>query len=127
MWYNVCMGTRGNIVRNLKERHDPDIIEREQELCFVCGARGRDVHEIMSKSHFATKSLQQCIQPMNMVLLCRQHHNIVQGMAGWMGHLFRELHLRYGYDYAHTEFDWYYTNEFLERPVEPHVKKIQLG
>jgi len=112
------MGNRGNIVRELKTKYDPIIIEREHGRCFVCGAVGRDVHEILSKSHFATGGLEQCISPMNMVLLCRKHHDIVQGIAGWIGYLFRGMHSRYGYDYTHTEFYWYYTSEFPERPLE---------
>ena len=114
------MGNRGDIVKRLKLEYDPVVIERERGMCFVCGAKGRDVHEVLSKSHFATNGLEQCISPMNMVLLCRKHHNVVQGIAGWMGHLFREMHSTYGYDYTHTEFYWYFINEFPERLWELH-------
>ena len=105
------MGHRRDVTAELKMKYDPIIIAREHGKCYLCGAPGRDVHEILSRGRFATHELDVCISPRNMILLCRRHHEMCQGMNDWMGHLFRALEFEYGYDYHGDPFQWYYEQE----------------
>ena len=105
------MGIRGERVRELKEKFDPVVIQRDDNRCFICGSRANDVHEIISKSQFSTSELEKCITPQNMVSLCRMHHSISQGNKQASANLLRALAERYGYEYTEYPFSWYITEE----------------
>jgi hypothetical protein len=108
------MGNRRNIVNELKCRYDPVVLARDGRACVLCGSVVIvDVHEILSKSQFGTPELEVCIQPKNMVALCRYHHNLVQGSPGWSGYLLRKLEALHGYSYDEEPFRWVRTNEWL--------------
>jgi hypothetical protein len=105
------MTKRGEMVRTLKRQLDPQIISRDRR-CLLCGSETLlDVHEILSKSKFATGELDTCLNPRNMILLCRRHHNIVQGHPRLSGHLLRILRDKYRYCYDDEPFAWYVENE----------------
>ena len=101
------MGKRGDTVKALKEQYDPIVRMRDGNRCFICNLRADDVHEIISKSQFATSELSQCITPKNMVCLCRGHHSMVQGNETASVNLLQSLHEMYGYDYSDYPFSWY--------------------
>jgi len=105
------MGKRGELVKELKEKFDPIVIQRDGNRCLICGSRANDVHEIISKSQFSTSELENCITPKNMVSLCRMHHSISQGDKHASANLLRALAKKYKYDYADYPFSWYVTEE----------------
>jgi 5-methylcytosine-specific restriction endonuclease McrA len=105
------MGIRGERVRELKEKFDPAVIQRDGNRCFVCGFRANDVHEIVSKSQFSTAELEHCITPKNMVSLCREHHIMVQGNKQASASLLRALEKMYNYEYTDYPFSWYISEE----------------
>jgi len=105
------MGTRGVKVKELKEKFDPIVIQRDGNRCFVCGLMANDVHEIISKSQFSTSELENCITPRNMVSLCRGHHVMVQGNKQASANLLRALAEMYKYDYTDYPFSWYVAEE----------------
>jgi len=105
------MGIRGERVKELKERFDPVVIQRDGSRCFICGERANDVHEIISKSQFSTSELENCITPKNMVSLCRMHHSISQGNKRASANLLRALAKKYNYDYTEYPFSWFVLEE----------------
>jgi len=109
--YNTYMGHRRDVTIELKTKYDPIIRARENGRCYLCNAPGRDVHEILSRGRFSTYELDVCISPRNMVLLCRKHHEMCQGVNDWMARLFRALKWEHGYDYHGSPFQWYYEQE----------------
>lgn len=98
------MGNRASIIRKLKGQFDQLVIERDGG-CLLCEhingmfVAGWDVHEIHSRSHFGTTELADCIKPENMVLLCRWHHDLVQGNREWSDNIRAIMADRYGYEY----------------------------
>ena len=120
--YNVYVGKLGQIVTELKSEYDVIIRDRERGRCFLCRARGNHVHEILSKSKFAINDIHECIAPHNMVLLCMEHHDMVQGDSGWSGYLLRALRDKYGYDYDRRPFDWYVEYEY---PTEDQMRRYE--
>ncbi len=105
------MGIRGDKVKKLKELFNPVVIMRDGGKCFICGARGDDVHEIISKSQFSTNELENCILPQNMVLLCQEHHTEVQGNKQASANLLRSLAKIYEYKYTEDPYRWYAEEE----------------
>ena len=105
------MGTRGDKVKALKECYDPTVLARDGYKCFICGLSADDVHEIISKSQFATHELESCITTKNMVSLCRGHHALVQGNRKASANLLRSLRDMYGYKYTKDPFKWYTEEE----------------
>ena len=105
------MGTRGYKVRMLKALCDPTVLARDGYKCFICGLSADDVHEIISKSQFATHELESCITTKNMVSLCRGHHTMVQGNKKASANLLRSLKEMYRYDYNEEPFKWYTEEE----------------
>jgi len=105
------MGERGYKVKMLKGLCDPIVLERDGYRCFICGLKADDVHEIISKSQFATNELEDCITPKNMISLCRGHHTAVQGNRQASANLLRSLRDAYGYNYDKDPFKWYIEEE----------------
>ena len=105
------MGKRGRLVELWKELYNPLVLWRDGYRCVLCDEKAVDVHEIISKSQFATHELGQCITPKNMVSLCRKHHAEVQGNKKASANLLRLLRDRYGYEYKEQPFKWYIEEE----------------
>jgi 5-methylcytosine-specific restriction endonuclease McrA len=105
------MGTRGDKVKSLKKHFDMVVRTRDNNRCFLCPRYASDVHEIISKSQFSTNELQNCIIPKNMVCLCREHHDKVQGNKAASANLLRSLRDIYEYEYTEEPFKWYVEEE----------------
>lgn len=65
------------VYRNVEidiRKQNSEIIERDKG-CVICGAQKHlDVHEIIPRSAFGSKTMHLCFVPENRVTLCRFHH-----------------------------------------------------
>jgi len=107
------MGKRKKIVKALKEDLDVRVFNRDRGLCFRClhlfnkKRYAWEVHELISKSHWATPDLPRCLQPKNAISICRECHNEIQGIREHTAEMFRLLEKIYGYDYSSSPFNMY--------------------
>jgi len=84
-----------------------NVIRRDRGKCVICGEKACDVHEIISRSHFGTRTMHICLSMKNRVCLCRGCHEKAQGQAEWMTKLLQRLKDKYGYDYPEPIFQRY--------------------
>jgi len=82
------------------------VYQRDGGRCVVCGGNFHDIHEIVSRSHWASTEhdMALCFALKNRVCICRYHHGEYQGIAEKIGELLRLLQRRHGYDYSEREF-----------------------
>jgi len=101
------MGIRQEKIRKYDNQTRLAVIARDKEKCVVCGRKGHDVHEIVSRSHFGSTNMDLCFAMKNRVVLCRDHHNQAQGQSKWIKKLLAMLKDKWGYTYEERIFQRY--------------------
>ena len=99
------------IRRELAERYDTEqrrlaIWRRDRGRCVVCGEPYWEIHEVISKSHWASneRDMELCYSMKNSVCVDRKCHDEYQGRPNKMAELFGILRDRYRYVYTEPEF-----------------------
>lgn len=85
------------------------IFDRDRGRCVVCGGKFHDIHEIVSRSHWAStpEQMELCFSDKNSVCICRYHHNEYQGVPEKITELLLAMEKKYGYEYEEYEFAKY--------------------
>lgn len=69
------MSVYANLSIEEREQLNREILERDKK-CVLCKSRHNlDVHEIIPRSAFGSKTMHICFSPKNRVALCRQCHS----------------------------------------------------
>lgn len=98
------MGRRKELSVKLATQTHVPVIRRDKGRCVLCGKKAHDIHEIVSKSHFGTRTLAICYQVKNRVCLCRKCHQKVQGRRKYARELLELLREKHGYVYEEYIF-----------------------
>ena len=107
------MGYRAEKIRELQQRYHFAVVRRDNLMCFVCAnfcgeeKRGEDIHEVVSRGVIATPYLELYFVPRNMIYVCRDCHDEIQGNELWTGKLLRKLQELHGYEYPEMFFRYY--------------------
>jgi len=104
------MGKRAELTAELDRETRVLVIQRDKKKCIRCGARASSIHEIISRSQWATPKLKECYSMKNRCSLCQDCHHEVQGIKQKNIVLFSILQERHGYNYSDAPFNRYMTN-----------------
>lgn len=80
---------------------------RDQKKCVICNGPSIEIHEIVSRSHFGTRSLDICFHEKNRVVVCKNCHRRIQGNKEMSRMLISHLQEKYGYEYNEPVFFLY--------------------
>jgi hypothetical protein len=77
------------------------VLMRDDFSCLMCGKRGVQVHEIIPRSAFGKRSMEECYEEKNRVCLCPEHHatahtfemrkSLLDMMSSKYGYVYSEL------------------------------------
>lgn len=104
------MGIRRDLINKYDTpQRRQDIITRDGGRCVMCTAQAQDIHEIVSRSAWAStdRDISLCFSLKNGVCLCRRDHDYLQGLPQYKRMLLEMLREKYGYEYAEREFAQY--------------------
>jgi hypothetical protein len=101
------MGKRGDKGREYNQKTWATTITRDKGKCQVCGSKASDVHEIVSRAHFGSRTQHLCYALKNRCCVCDSCHRKVQGQEKWMVWLLVKMRNKYGYKYPEPTFQRY--------------------
>jgi 5-methylcytosine-specific restriction endonuclease McrA len=101
------MGKRRKKIIQLDGQTRAKVIRRDKGRCVICGRVAHDIHEIVSRSKFGTRTMNICFSERNRVCLCRKHHMWVQGNPARTAQLLKTMQKKYGYTYPEAVFRRY--------------------
>lgn len=109
------MGKRKDLILHYDTTREA-VVMRDNGKCVKCGKPYADVHEILSRSMWATtdSDMALCFSVKNRVCLCREHHAYYQGNPYRIRDLLLLLKLKFNYDYTECEFQRYLEVEYSE-------------
>jgi len=85
----------------LKRRRDIcwRVYIRDAGRCQVCREGGHEVHEIVPRSAFSSRTMPECFQEKNMIVICRKCHAKAASYEA-RRELLLKLRSMHGYDYS---------------------------
>ena len=101
------MGSRADKLEELDNQTRVAVLRRDNGKCALCKQKSNTIHEVVSKSHFGTKTLHICMQVKNRIVLCRDCHDLAQGKEHWIRYLLQLLEGRHKYSYPEEQFQRY--------------------
>jgi 5-methylcytosine-specific restriction endonuclease McrA len=100
----------GDAALTLRKGVYPEVVERDGGKCQMCGRAGQEVHEIIPRSRWSSRTVAAAFELRNMVCLCRMCHAKAASRQQRMAMLVRLTQL-HGYDYSDKPWSEYFTSE----------------